>query len=346
MRIDRNNYEEFFILYLDQELAQKDRLAVESFVEQNPDLKEELELLSQFRLQPDEEISFPDKSVLFKNGELSAENMLLYLDGELSPEESRETKKAIEADEILGKEFSLLKQTKLEAEEIRFPDKSILYRHTAPARIISIRWRRVAAAVIILLLGGAGYLFLNDRNAADPQKPEIVKTDKPGVPNTPSPKVAEKSTIDEVYEVSPSLANNHEVNEASVAGKENKPGENIKVQAPQSAETPLPIFSNNLPEETQPAIASLEPIEKTRKDPEYDFSNTTVTSLSAQPSNIRVASYPSEDISDEEQEPAGGKKNKLRGPFRKVTRTFEKRTNIDATDEDGKLLVAGLAIKL
>ena len=43
---------------------------------------------------------------------------------------------------------------------------------------------------------------------------------------------------------------------------------------------------------------------------------------------------------------AGQKKNKLRGFFRKVTRTFEKRTNIDATDGDDRLLVAGLSIKL
>jgi hypothetical protein len=41
-----------------------------------------------------------------------------------------------------------------------------------------------------------------------------------------------------------------------------------------------------------------------------------------------------------------GKKNKLRGFFRKVTRTFEKRTNIDPTDQDNRLLVGGLAIKL
>jgi len=41
-----------------------------------------------------------------------------------------------------------------------------------------------------------------------------------------------------------------------------------------------------------------------------------------------------------------GKKNKFRGLFRKVTRTFEKRTNIKATDDEDRLLVAGLAIKL
>jgi hypothetical protein len=35
----------------------------------------------------------------------------------------------------------------------------------------------------------------------------------------------------------------------------------------------------------------------------------------------------------------------LRGFLRKVTRTFEKRTNIKATDDD-RLLIAGLAIKM
>ena len=44
-------------------------------------------------------------------------------------------------------------------------------------------------------------------------------------------------------------------------------------------------------------------------------------------------------------EDPGGKKSKLRGFFRKLTRTFEKTTNIDATDED-RVLIGGLAFKL
>jgi hypothetical protein len=60
-----------------------------------------------------------------------------------------------------------------------------------------------------------------------------------------------------------------------------------------------------------------------------------VTTASAQPSNF----------GDDDDAPAG-KKSKLRGIFRKVTRTFEKRTNTDATDNDDRLLVGGLAFKL
>jgi hypothetical protein len=41
-----------------------------------------------------------------------------------------------------------------------------------------------------------------------------------------------------------------------------------------------------------------------------------------------------------------GKKNKLRGLLRKVTRTFEKNTQVNATDENDRLLIGGLALKL
>jgi hypothetical protein len=41
-----------------------------------------------------------------------------------------------------------------------------------------------------------------------------------------------------------------------------------------------------------------------------------------------------------------GGRTKLRGFFRKVTRTFEKATNLKATNADDRLLIGGLAIQL
>ena len=72
------------------------------------------------------------------------------------------------------------------------------------------------------------------------------------------------------------------------------------------------------------------------------LTDNNVTSKAAQPSNIIQAAV----TDDADFAVAGGnKKNKLRGFFRKVTRTFEKRTNIDPTDGEDRLLVAGLAFK-
>ena len=45
MNIDRNNYEEFFLLYVDGELDATQQLAVENFVQQNPDLAVELKMI-------------------------------------------------------------------------------------------------------------------------------------------------------------------------------------------------------------------------------------------------------------------------------------------------------------
>ena len=69
-----------------------------------------------------------------------------------------------------------------------------------------------------------------------------------------------------------------------------------------------------------------------------------VTPGNSQSLNNVVTAASVESIDPNDAEP--GKKNKLRGFFRKVTRTFEKATNIKATDDEDRLLLGGLAIKL
>ena len=70
MHINRHNYEAFFLLYVDNELQPEDRLSVEQFVLQNPDLKNELDRL-QLSVLGAEEILFEDKNLLFKKKKAS-----------------------------------------------------------------------------------------------------------------------------------------------------------------------------------------------------------------------------------------------------------------------------------
>lgn len=77
-RIDKGNYEEFFLLYVDNELPAADRAAVEAFVAAHPDLQEELELLLDTRLIPEEQL-FHNPEVLLKPEPATRRNSYILL---------------------------------------------------------------------------------------------------------------------------------------------------------------------------------------------------------------------------------------------------------------------------
>jgi hypothetical protein len=68
MEINRNNYESFFLLYLDGELIPSQRMAVEKFLGENADLQKEFSLLQQTVLPPSD-IVFEPKELLFRKEE-------------------------------------------------------------------------------------------------------------------------------------------------------------------------------------------------------------------------------------------------------------------------------------
>ena len=61
MTINRNNYEHYFLLWVDGELSPEEMVAVERFIAEHPDLAEELALLQDTKLVPEEQIIFPEK---------------------------------------------------------------------------------------------------------------------------------------------------------------------------------------------------------------------------------------------------------------------------------------------
>lgn len=68
MDINRDNYETFFLLYLDRELKPAEMQAVEKFLNENTDLQKEYEVLQRTVLVPDE-IVFEQKETLFRKEE-------------------------------------------------------------------------------------------------------------------------------------------------------------------------------------------------------------------------------------------------------------------------------------
>ena len=360
--ITRHNYESYFILYMDNELDSGMRRQVEDFVEKNPDLKEELELLSQFKLVPDESVIFEGKETLLRTGAIGSNDMsgfeewlMLYLDGELNPEEELQIQELINSNPAVKEAWEQLQKTKLQPEKIVFEDKQSLYRHEElrPTRFLPLAWHRVAAAVIFLLLAGSLVVILNNNKQSSTDKAEIVKT-------TPSPGQDKENTVSPVQEsgtkeaVAPGPVEiTAPVNNTILARTESIPVNKItspKEQTPvtnaREEKEELVINENNKPSNQLPqplnrdAIAFNENPEK-NINANTPLTNESVTSISPQPSDIIQTSY-----DDAELGKASGKKTNLRGFLRKVTRTFEKRTNIAAADDDDRLLVGGLAFKL
>ncbi|MFZ1527375.1 MAG: hypothetical protein WAT19_01400 [Ferruginibacter sp.] len=163
MNINRHNYESFFLLYADKELSAPEKNAVEFFVQQNPDLKEEFDQLQELVL-PADKLGF-DKTGLFKKEDsISAleEKMLMQLDGELNEVQAKELEALLQEDKDLQATYALLQKTKLDpADAPAFENKKILYRYER-ARLVNMRVLRWAAAAIFLGFGlFAGIKLLN-----------------------------------------------------------------------------------------------------------------------------------------------------------------------------------------
>lgn len=72
MNINRQNYEEYFLLYADQELTAGQRKKVEEFISNHPDLRQELERFHALKLRQEEPFPFPGKKDLYKHKEGAA----------------------------------------------------------------------------------------------------------------------------------------------------------------------------------------------------------------------------------------------------------------------------------
>jgi hypothetical protein len=64
--INLNNYEEYFLMYIDDELNTSIKKQVEEFVSKNPSLQNEFHLLQQTKLEVDDSIVFEGKETLYK----------------------------------------------------------------------------------------------------------------------------------------------------------------------------------------------------------------------------------------------------------------------------------------
>lgn len=345
--INRHNYETFFLLYTDNELTVEEENAVDEFVEANPDLQEELVMLQQSILKPDN-IVFADKLSLQKKEFTATEvqqKLLLHLDDELTAVERNEIDGIIKADTDIEKEWIILQQTKFSpAEVIVFDDKQSLYKKEA-GRIIAFPWRRLAAAAIFIGFGVWGGVVYFKGETKTGEKEIAV-----GTPIKTNP-------IDPVKENQQSIATSvttNPVKEREIAGKSkntrkasteiinNQPGEAVQrtlvpsdrqVIAVQKKSNNLPkpyfenvnnngsnisITANVKPSTPGPGNNVIEITDTEKQATANTFASTASLIDNGEENNNRVLYMDEEKV----------KKTKLGGIFRKVKRVLERNANI------------------
>jgi len=352
MHLSRDNYEEAFLLYVDDELTPAQKAAVEAFAALHPDLQEELDILLSTKLPLADEAPVLDKSFLFADSmKVNAvdEDLLLYIDNELPAAEARAVEQKIAADKAYNLQHQLLAKTKLDASEvISYPNKKELYRHTE-RKVVYAQWWRVAAAAVVLLWAGSYYWNSGSEDAA---------TTGPVAMQPPTTK-SSTTTTNSITNATPATTNNNVVEEAgnTTLAAANKPAQKEKQTFAAGNNTTNEVAAQAINNVIETSVASMLPAAQRITDiqtsadfiPETRqqiFNDAVVTS--AEP--VRTISTDAHTTTPvpvaDDVASAGQKSGSLKGFLRKTTRFIERTTSINPVNADDELLIGALAIKV
>ncbi|MBL0133036.1 MAG: hypothetical protein IPP79_02990 [Chitinophagaceae bacterium] len=369
MNITRHNYEEFFLLYVDNELNVSDRKAVEEFVEMNPDLKEELMMLKDTVLPSEKEASLGDKSFLYRHASTTEmvndtnfeEYFVLYGDDELTNEEKAATELFVYKNPQHQVAFELIQKVRYTADaSIVFPDKQLLYRSEKDEKVIVFRWWRVAvAAAVLLFLGISAWLYISTPK----NESSIVNSTKEPAVTVPS----KTNPVDkeEAIQKSSLADNNTNTEKNSPAVNTTDKKSVIKEVKNKTQESPLLAENVNLPTKNQnesnfPVDSDVtlkgSTIAKVDESNKIQVINTGIAAVNPLPDSpvgpeSTNANYVADNTETDKDNFAVltsnvSSKNKMRGFFRKVTRVVEKATNIGPGEDKKGIHIANFEIAL
>jgi len=356
MKIYRHNYEEYFLLYIDNELTVEQMKQVELFVTENPDLEEEFVMLQQSRLIPDDSIVFDDKHLLMKEEHDSFINMnnyeewlVSYVDNEVSEEQRIAIEKFATSHPQVQQELALFQQTKLQPENIFFADKQVLYKRES-ARIVTMQWWKISVAAILVLAAGIGLFSIFNKKASTGGTIAHTETKKPTKQppaSTADATSSNKNTSVPVDGVQPAPENRNLAAE-TIARVEKKNSRERKVISDKKSNQPqLDVNSPRehvvTPEQiTVQSVQTKSPeIAKVNDDALNEKMNTRKIvdpGVTNQPPETPHVMYASNTDNDENK--------RFRGFFRKATRIIERNTNVNPTTNDDRVLIGGMAINL
>ncbi len=359
MNLTRNNYEEYFLLYTDHELSDMDRKLVEDFVQDNPDLNPELDLFIASKFSVDGEVVFKNMESLFRKSSsiINESNYELYqlhfIDNELPGNLRKEILHFNTLNPEAQLHLDLLFKTKLEADlQIVHPDKkSLLSQNIDRRRVIPLfpYWLRISAAAAILL--AISLLTFNPFKTNQSTTGFVSKTGPEKSMST-----QHKNELAEIKKSDPEkhLMTNHSTELVKTVIT-------ARPVLPAKTETANPFKNTALINDKNQivTIEDLNPVRQLNQTANQEFNKVVVISAnnpSQQIINNTVVTTSQEETYHTQSTAINeflinastddNSNKSLRGIFRKATRYFERTTNINTTDGEDRLLIAGLAINL
>lgn len=222
MDINRNNYESFFMDYLDGKMSPDQVIKLMSFLRENPDLKTELEEFEEINIEPDKK-RFESKITLKKTFIVDDSNFddlcIASLEGDLNEEEATLFQNWLQQNHLKVKEFELYKKTRLIPEKITFDFKSTLKKSYA-GRIFTpkVRIYFSAAASIIILI--ALYVFISQPGANENNAISETITDSTTIETnpqiSPEPQIKTEVEKENILYNKPGDSKQHEIKPRSI----------------------------------------------------------------------------------------------------------------------------------
>jgi hypothetical protein len=372
MEINRNNYEEFFLLYVDGELSPSDEKMVEIFIKENPDLEQELVFFQQSKLLSDPAIIYDHKETLMAQPAGSRvinltnyeEFFLMYADNELVDEERTAVEKFAAQHPRLRKELSYILKCRIRPDDqIVFQGKERLFRYESKKRTIYFsRFNIAIAASLILVAGFMLFKFVFKQHEPIPSiVSHVVPPANNTIPEKKSPATVTPSTVNPYNQ---STAKLQQLPDRSIAENSTRSSLKKKQSSQQQASTAEQTAADLIAARKSITAA---PIPGSRVDP----NTSSISSMIEKTGNPVIAlnneqAPKSTEIEDQNLHSGQqlalvampntedgisvltgtASKSTMRGFFRKVSRVFEKTTRIGDEDEKKGVLIGNFQIAL
>ncbi len=256
MRIDRTNYEIFFLDYFEGSLSPGQAEELMAFLDAEPDLRAEFEAFEMVTLdEVDDKVVFAGKDSL-KRGQVTSANyewyFAAYAEGDLSAEERSATEAFAATSPAMQRELDLMQKTRLQPDlSIKFAGKSALKRRKVIPLYTQMMRYGAAAAVILFM---ATLFFMDMPQPKDPQladlpvtREEVAPAPAPEItPQQPSPAPeTEARAVETPQAVSPAPAPSRPADSEPSAVSEVVPRSLLASRLPARGASPIEVASRS-----------------------------------------------------------------------------------------------------